>query len=86
MNAIKDQLKKSDSYFRDLESSILQSIDSSIGNRVIAAKSKRIEIQEWITAIESNIDYSTWLNNKQKRLDLYKIWVQSGHGDAWFVD
>ena len=86
MNSITEQLKSSDNYFMDLENSILASIDRSIGNKAIASKSKRIEIPEWMEAVESNIDYSPYANNKQQRLDLYKIWVQAGHGDDWFVE
>jgi hypothetical protein len=87
MNAITaTQLEKSDNYFMDLENGILSSIDRSIGNKAIAAKSKRIEIPEWMEAVESNIDYSHYANNKQQRIELYKLWVQAGHGDDWFVD
>ena len=80
-------LTQYDSYFMDLENSILPEVSNDIQNLAMNARNERHLIPEWYAAIKDSMDYNLGAGpaGLMAKMVMYTKWVEAGFGDDWFV-
>ena len=76
-----------DSYFMDLENSIMGEVSNDIQNLAMNARNEQHLIPEWYQAIQENMDYNigSGVSGLTSKMVMYMKWVEAGFGDDWFV-
>jgi len=68
-----------DNYFMDVENEVLHKWDNQLyPMSEYLVGTKRLTCEPWIDLIKRHLE--------DGYCDLYKIWVEQGGGDEWFVD
>ena len=80
-------LTQYDSYFMDLENSIMGEVSNDIQNLAMNARNERHLIPEWYLAIKESMDYNVGAGpaGLMAKMVMYTKWVEAGFGDDWFV-
>lgn len=74
-----------DNYLMDLENSILEK--GRFGH-FTQMKKARADDEEWISLIRKYMDTGVYETEEEQDefIRRYKLWVQAGGGDVWFIE